>query len=113
MCIFNNAPAQYHADLLNATTGRQETLDSLLQIGERIWNLKRAYNHRLGLTRADDRLPQLFLQPLSEGGTQGHTPDLELMLGEYYEARDWDPETGKPSREKLEQIGLGWVAEDL
>ena len=72
MCIFNNAPAQYHADLLNAVTGRQETLDSLLHIGERIWNLKRAYNNRLGLTRAHDRLPKLLLQPLAEGGAQGH-----------------------------------------
>lgn len=113
MCIFNNAPAQYHADLLNAVTGRQETLESLLHIGERIWNLKRAYNNRLGLTRADDKLPKLLLQPLAEGGTQGHVPDLELMLQEYYEVRDWDPETGKPSREKLEELGLGWMAEDL
>ncbi|TEU17611.1 MAG: aldehyde ferredoxin oxidoreductase [Anaerolineales bacterium] len=113
VCAFNNAPAQYHADLLNAATGRQETLDSLLHIGERIWNLKRAFNHRLGLTRADDKLPQLLLQPLSEGGTQGHVPDLELMLREYYEARDWDPDTGKPSREKLLSLGLEEMAGDL
>jgi aldehyde:ferredoxin oxidoreductase len=113
LCIFNNAPAQYHADLLNAVTGRQETLDSLLHIGERIWNLKRAYNNRLGLTRADDKLPRLLLQPLSEGGTQGHVPDLELMLKEYYQARGWDWETGKPSCQKLEELGLGWVAEEL
>jgi len=113
MCLFNNAPAQYHADLLNAVTGRQETLESLLHIGERIWNLKRAFNCRLGLTRADDRLPQLVLQPLPEGGTQGHVPDLELMLREYYQARDWDWETGKPNCEKLEELGLEWVAEDL
>jgi aldehyde:ferredoxin oxidoreductase len=113
MCIFNNAPAQYHADLFNAVTGRQETLGSLLHIGERIWNLKRAFNHHLGLTRADDRLPQLLLRPLSEGGTQGHVPDLELMLREYYEARNWDLETGKPSRKKLEELELGWVVEDL
>jgi len=112
VCIFNNAPAQYHADLLNAATGRHETLDSLLHIGERIWNLKRAYNNRLGLTRADDRLPKLFLQPLPEGGTQGHVPNLELMLREYYQARDWDWETGKPSREKLEELGLGQAIRD-
>ena len=113
MCFFNNAPAQYHADLLNAITGRQETLESLLHIGERIWNLKRAFNCRLGLTRADDRLPKLVLQPLTEGGTQGHVPDLNLMLREYYQARGWDWDTGKPSREKLEELGLGWVVEDL
>jgi aldehyde:ferredoxin oxidoreductase len=113
VCIFNNAPAQCHADLLNAATGRQETLDSLLHIGERIWNLKRAYNNRLGLTRADDRLPKLLSQPLAEGGTQGHVPNLELMLGEYYQARGWDAETGKPGQGKLKELGLGWVAEEL
>jgi aldehyde:ferredoxin oxidoreductase len=53
------------------------------------------------------------LQPLSEGGTQGHVPDLELMLGEYYEARDWDSATGKPSHEKLLSLDLKEVAEDL
>jgi aldehyde:ferredoxin oxidoreductase len=113
VCYYSNAPVQSYADLLNAATGRQETLDSLLHIGERIWNLKRAYNNRLGLTRADDKLPKLLLQPLAEGGTQGHVPNLELMLKEYYEIRDWDPETGKPSRDKLEELELGWVAEDL
>jgi aldehyde:ferredoxin oxidoreductase len=113
VCIFNNAPAQYHADLLNAATGRQETLDSLLHIGERIWSLKRAYNNRLGLTRADDTLPMLLLLPLSEGGTQGHVPDLELMLKEYYQARDWDWATGKPTRETLERLGLGFAVGEL
>jgi aldehyde:ferredoxin oxidoreductase len=113
MCIFNNAPVQYHADLLNAVTGRQETLESLLHVGERIWNLKRAYNNRLRMTRADDRLPQLLLQPLAEGGTQGHVPDLELMLGEYYQARDWDWVTGKPTRETLERLGLGFAVGEL
>jgi len=113
VCYFSNAPAQSYIDLLAAATGWEVSPDDMPLAGERIWNLKRAFNDRLGLTRADDRLPQLLLQPLSEGGTQGHVPDLELMLREYYKARDWDPETGKPSREKLEELGLGWVAEEL
>ncbi len=113
VCYFSNAPAQSYIDLLAAATGWGMTLDDILFAGERMWNLKRAFNHRLGLTRADDRLPQLLLQPLSEGGTQGHAPDLELMLEEYYEARGWDPQTGKPSREKLQELELGWLAEDL
>jgi aldehyde:ferredoxin oxidoreductase len=113
VCYFSNAPLQSYVDLLAAATGWEVTLDDVLLAGERIWNLKRALNCRLGLTRADDRLPQLLLQPLPEGGTQGHVPDLELMLKEYYQARDWDWATGKPSRKKLEELGLGWVAEDL
>lgn len=113
VCYFSNAPVQSYVDLLAAATGWEVTLNDVLRAGERIWNLKRTLNCRLGLTRADDRLPKLLLQPLSEGGTQGHVPDLELMLEEYYQARGWDWATGKPSRKKLEELGLGWVADDL
>jgi aldehyde:ferredoxin oxidoreductase len=35
------------------------------------------------------------------------------MLFGYYQARGWDEETGKPSREKLLQLGLEDVANDL
>ena len=112
-CYFANMPVQTLVELLSSATGWEVGLDDAMVIGERIWNLKRALNNRFGLARKDDRLPKLLLTPLEEGGTEGHVPDLELMLREYYEARDWDPETGKPSREKLEELGLGWVAEEL
>jgi len=112
VCYFSNAPAQSYIDLLAAATGWEVTADDMLLVGERIWNLKRAYNNRLGLTRADDRLPKLLLQPLSEGGTQGHVPDLELMLREYYQARSWDWATAKPRWEKLEELGLGQAIRD-
>ena len=48
--------------------------------GERAWNLKRAFNHRLGLTRANDKLPKLLLQSLPDGGQEGHVPDMDLLL---------------------------------
>jgi aldehyde:ferredoxin oxidoreductase len=35
------------------------------------------------------------------------------LLDEYYDERDWDLETGLPTREKLVELGLGDVAEDL
>jgi aldehyde:ferredoxin oxidoreductase len=35
------------------------------------------------------------------------------MLDEYYEERGWDIKTGIPTREKLEELDLGDVAEDL
>jgi len=35
------------------------------------------------------------------------------MLNEYYEARGWDPETGKPSKGKLRELALEGIAEDL
>jgi aldehyde:ferredoxin oxidoreductase len=33
------------------------------------------------------------------------------MLDEYYKARGWSRETGIPTKEKLEQLGLGDLAE--
>lgn len=73
-------------------------------------NLKRAFNCWLGLTRASEWLPGLFLQPLAEGPTEGYVPDLEVMLREYYAMRGWDPETGRPTLETLDQLGLAFSA---
>jgi len=106
LCYFPNPPVQTVVGLLASATGWEVGLDDAMAIGERIWNLKRALNLRLGLRREDDRLPRLLLAPLEEGGTEGHVPDLEGMLEEYYRVRGWDPATGAPTREKLLALGL-------
>jgi aldehyde:ferredoxin oxidoreductase len=112
-CIFSNAPATDYIELLNAATGRSLDATAALEVGERIFNLKRALNIRLGYTREGERLPKLLRQSLSEGGTEGFVPDEELLLREYYEARDWDLTTGKPLKRKLESLGLTEIAADF
>lgn len=112
-CIFSNAPATDYIELLNAATGWDLDSGATLEIGERIVNLKRAFNIRLGYSRAGERLPRLLRQALVDGGTEGFVPDEETLLGEYYAASDWDPATGKPTRRKLEMLGLAEVARDL
>ena len=47
------------------------------------------------------------------GPSKGQVVNLDLMLDEYYEQRGWDRDTGFPTREKLEQLGLKEVAEEL
>ncbi len=97
---------QHVADLVNATTGWDWTAADLLKTGERLFNLKRLINLRLGVTRADDTLPQrLLTEPRPTGGAAGVLPDLDGMLAEYYRARGWTPE-GAPSTERLEALGL-------
>jgi len=109
--------AQNTASLMEAVTGFIYTPDDILQVGERINNLAHAFNVREGLTRADDTLPErLLTEPLKGGASKGHfisRDELNQMLDEYYEARGWDVETGAPSREKLEELGLGYVADHL
>ncbi len=92
--------------LLNAATGAGYTDESLLQAGERIWNLERLFNLREGLSRQDDSLaPRLLQEALSTGPAKGHVVELERMLDEYYQLRGWDSE-GRPSSEKLQALGL-------
>lgn len=113
LCLFSNVEPSVVRDLVNQATGFDYTLDELLTAGERAWNLKRAINVRLGLERRDDRLPGHLLRPLPEGGSAGFVPPLEEMLAAYYDCRGWDRGSGKPSRERLEGLGLANVANDL
>lgn len=115
MCTFANVPPDKIVSLTNAATGLDLTLEDLLVIGERGWNLKRVINHRLGLSRQNDKLPQPLLRPYQDdpNGDDGFVPDLEAMLNEYYRVRGWDAETGYPKKEKLIELGLDWVIADL
>lgn len=113
MCKLGNVPPETVLELINAGCGFNWSIEDVLQTGERGWNLKRAINNRLGLTRENDKLPKPLLEPLPDGGSAGFTIDFEPMLMAYYEARGWDWETGYPTREKLESLGLDWVANDL
>jgi aldehyde:ferredoxin oxidoreductase len=84
-----------------------------MKSGERGWTIKRAINNRLGLTRANDKLPKAFLEPYEQGGAAGYVPPIAEMLEAYYEARGWDKVTGKPSKEKLLELGLDEIVRDL
>ena len=98
----------------NAVTGRNITGTGLLRAGERIVNLERAFNVREGLTRKDDSLPERALKtPLPDGPAKGQVVDLEPMLDRYYELRGWDKASGIPSREKLTDLDLADVADEL
>ncbi len=113
MCIFANVEPQEKVDLINAACGLDWSVDDMMKFGERSWNLKRAINIRLGLTAQNDKLPKALLTPFPDGGSEGFVPDIRGMLDAYYEARGWDADTGKPLREKLSELGLVDVAEEL
>ena len=113
MCILPTAEPNDQVNLINAACGYDWTIADMLKAGERAWNLKRAINNRMGLTASNDKLPKALLQPSLDGGSEGFVPDLQRMLSAYYEARGWDKESGKPTREKLIELGLEDIAQDL
>ena len=113
LCKFAPFTVTKICDILNAITGWNVDSDSLLNIGDRSINIKRAISNKLGLTREEDRLPKICLKSLNEGSTSGSVPNMDYLLREYYQYRKWDWETGKPSKEVLIELGLNNVAQDL
>ena len=112
MCIFANVPPERVVELINVTTGLEMSIEEMLRIGERGWNLKRVINNRLGLTGKNDTLPKAFLVPYEDDPNE-FVPDFPAMLDAYYNIRNWDHETGIPNSNKLGELNLGWVLDDL
>ena len=103
--VFALEPKDYAA-MLSTATGIEFTDKKFLEVGERIYNLQRLFLVREGITSKDDRLPaRLEKEPMPEGPVKGHVVPIEKMLPKYYKIRGWDEE-GRPTRKKLEELGL-------
>jgi len=93
-------------DAIYFLTGIKLDLQELIKTGERIFNLKRIYNFRCGITRNDDRVPQKLKDtPLNAGRARNKNLQIDDMLQEYYKVRGWNEE-GFPKEEKLKELGL-------
>ena len=107
----------HFAKLYSACTGWHVTPSEIMKAGERIFNLTKAYVVKEGLTRKDDDWPARFYEePLPEGPAKGAilTRDkTDKLLNEYYELMGWDKDSGLPTREKLVELGLREVADEL
>ena len=107
--------AKEWVDLISSVTGWEFGIEDFRKTGERAVNLSRAFNMRDGFSRADDTLPKrLTEEPMPEGPAKGQVIDqLDMLLDHYYEERGWDKKTGKPTPEKLKELGLDSVVQDL
>ncbi len=103
--------------LVRTVTGWEDvSFDELQKVGERRLNMMRAFNAREGLDRKDDVLPEKLFKPLKGGVSDGWKLDraeVESALDKYFEFCGWDIKTGNPTRAKLEELDLGWVADQL
>jgi aldehyde:ferredoxin oxidoreductase len=106
LCLFCNPEPSIVANVIQFATGLDFDIERIKVTGERIYTMKRLFNLKMGLTPEDEKLPQILLEPLEEGGSAGESPDFEKLKKAYYEFRDWDLETGYPSQKKLEELGL-------
>jgi len=110
-------PLESQAAVLAAVTGVERSAQELRAVGERIWNLERAFISREGFGAADDRLP---LRPKQDAFTHGPKKGAVLtaatedkLLADYYAARGWAAETAVPLAVTLRRLGMADVAEAL
>jgi len=102
----------------NACNGTKLTEEEMLQAGERVFNIEKAFNAREGAGREKDIIPERFFKEGLAGGgpSAGAVVDrrkFDLILEEYYGARGWNEKTGLQKKETLERLGLKDIAEDL
>jgi len=94
------------APQVNAACEGDWTPETMLEAGERIWNMERDFNIAAGMTTADDTLPQRLLKEAAKTGpAKGMVNNLGEMLPKYYEIRGWNTE-GVPTDETRERLGL-------
>jgi aldehyde:ferredoxin oxidoreductase len=122
LCVFTvgvdpiRYPLEMFAQALLALTGQHISAAAMLQAGERIVNLEKAFNARLGYRREDDTLCHRWLHEAkpNEPGRGWKAADfLEQTKDEYYAFHGWDRATSLQRRQKLEELGLQEVAEVL
>ena len=107
----------HYAKLYSACTGWQVTPEELMKTGDRIFNLMKAYIVRQGLTRKDDDWPARYYEEPWPGevrkGALLSRDKMDRLLDEYYDLRGWDKETGVPTKRKLIELDLDYVADEL
>jgi len=97
------------SEWVNLVTGWNFDVDELIEIGERLHNLKRMYNVQQGISRKDDNLPpRLLTHDRETGRAGGSLPHLGRILSDYYEYRGWSKE-GIPESDKLDDLGLEYL----
>lgn len=100
------------AKLLTLATGLEFDASRLEKIADRIYTLERAFNVRQGITKKHDWLPQKPEVKRTPQGEEEVKKHYE-MLTNYYRVHGYDLKTGIPTRERLESLGLKYIADEL
>ena len=108
----------FESSILSAITGVEYSVDKLWETGDRIYTLRRAVAvMRENRTRAQDDLSPVWFERLVGGALSLAAPldrtKWEALKDRFYAARGWNPTNGRPTRAKLEQLGMKGVADKL
>jgi aldehyde:ferredoxin oxidoreductase len=105
ICNFYPLNGEELTNFINLVTGWNLSVEDIVTTGERIFTMMRLLNLKLGYDTSNEKLPELITRPL-EGPTKGHVPNIEEQLNTWYEFRNWDRKSGRPSSKNLKALGL-------
>ncbi len=93
---------RHYENFYRYVTGRESTLEEMLELSNDIYDLTRLINVRLGVSRKDDSLPhKVWANPPLTGPNAGRVidrDDFQRLLSLYYKKRGWDEEGKPPAR---------------
>jgi aldehyde:ferredoxin oxidoreductase len=109
------ARGPYWQRMMAAVTGLDRSTEELLRAGERIGCMRHVFNLREGLNPLEHYIhPRIYGEPpQTDGPLAGVTMDIKEEACWHLGALDWDRVTTVPSRDKLLELGLDDIAEEL
>jgi len=116
ICIFSTMFGQTPlVEIVEAVTGWKFANEKYLKTGERIQNLRLSFNIREGLKPSDFVLPERVRgnPPLTSGANANITIDIDSLRKDYFKEMNWNLNDGRPSKNKLEELDLNYVINDL
>jgi aldehyde:ferredoxin oxidoreductase len=119
VCLFARRGYQKNliSDIMETISNREWTEEQYKLAGERVFNLEKCFNYREGFRKPDDSIPDRFFEePLTIGPRKGAVLDrkeFEGIMNDYYQKRDWDIDTTRPTDQKLNALGLDFVLPTL
>ena len=117
LCLFGylSTTAGFTPDFLSAVTGEEFTIEDMLLVGERIANVRQAFNVREGINPLERPLPERVLgrPPLPDGPTKGLVVEIEEMTREHLTEVGWTLDAAIPKEETLRRLGLDDIADEL
>ena len=114
-CRFASPDLKLQVECLNAVAGWNLTLKDAFTIGRRIVNQLRIFNFRHGMKKEDECPSKRYGSIPTDGPAEGKNimEKWDRMIENYYTLMGWDPKTGQPLPETLEQLGLDELVKDL
>ncbi len=109
VCLFawSSYPHTFIPDFMKDVTGHTGTFDEMRKAGERIAQIRHAFNLREGINPVEISIPgRIIGDPAqTEGNMQGITIDIDMQTEKFCKVMGWDGATAVPSRERLESLG--------